>query len=251
MSAERVVWYKQIEFANQLLWESYDSADLLHRSLVCHLDAVNQSFINLGLAQGLPPIQVFNPIKDRLLPIAPVDEFRIRFFDERIIGQLTLEYALSLDCDLPLSEPPPPPPPLPDRPPEPFPPPPPGEPPNPDLPPVSDAYDGEDDGGLTYRPDAEPPGGDIEYPVGDGCAPYELVLIFIDSDIPGEQTETYTVYAPIDGVGWTGGGEGQGDFIVTARGLNNFLDCDEPFDYTLLSNDGSIISATVVRITPL
>ena len=192
------------------------------------MDAVNQSFINLGLAQGLPPISVSNPIKDRLLPVAPVDEFRIRFFDERIIGKLTLEYAIALDCDLPLSEPPPPPPPLPDRPLEPFPPPPPGEPPNPDLPPVSDAYDGEDDGGLTYKPEEEPPGGD--YPFGDECA-----VVRIEASVQLGEGGPFTpgfvdfFWGPIEdiflGSDPTSGSGAEDDLVVICRGQANLEAC--------------------------
>jgi len=251
MSAERVVWYKQIEFDNQLIWENYDSTDLLHRSLVCHLDAVNQSFINLGLAQGLPPIEVSNPIKDRLLPVVPVDEFRIRFFDEKVVGQMTLEYALSLDCDLPLSVPPPPPPPLPDRPPEPFLPPPPGEPPNPGIPPISDAYDGDEDGGLTYKPEEGEP--ENPYPIGDEC---QVVEVVVSAQLGnGQPYDNYTdfFWGPIDdirlGVDPASGTGAEDDILVVSRGQSSFENCSPtPVIRSIVQNN--VTDFVVVSVTP-
>lgn len=198
MSAERVVWYKQIEFDNQLISEEYDSTDLLHRSLVCHLDATNQSFINLGLALALPPFQVNNPIADREVPFLSIDEFRIRLITEETVCRVRYEYLISRDCDLPFSVPPPPPPPPPPRPPEPFPPPPAGEPPNPDIPPPSDAYDGDDDDGLTYDPNPEPP--EDEFPIGGECEIFRVTAL-VQTGVGGPFEEFFDLFfGPIEDV---------------------------------------------------
>jgi hypothetical protein len=138
------------------------------------LEAVLTSFLNIGnyLQPGYT-IQRNNPIKDWSNFRSPIfDEIRVRFLDDRVIGRLTFDWETVDTCTVPESELPPPPKDLPPSLPSP---PTNADTPNSALPNISSAYDGGDDGGLTYNPTPDGGGG------GDGqgeCIAYEVKFAF-------------------------------------------------------------------------
>ena len=246
LGGERVVWNRQIEWVNQLVWEYHDYPDLLHRSLVCHLDSVHQSIINLGVSLNALPIQVNNPIADRVVPVTDVNEFRIRLLTVDTVARFTFEYYLSPSCSVGLSPPPPPPPDYPPPPPVPVLPPPPGEGLNPELPPISPAYDGGDDDGLTYSPEppVEPP---IDFPVGENCQEVTVTASYTDGN--GDRvTFSQVHYGSVEGfeVVPSPGGVGTFDLLITSRGNNPFAGCSSLDSYIMVQGGLDITVDSVV-----
>lgn len=156
------------EFDNQILIENSNTNLFLHQSISCSLEAVLSSFVNLFIAlPRFPIIQRNNPIKDWQSYGWVPEEFRVKLLTEQTVIKLTFEYAKMQKCEVPESEEPEPPPPPP-------PPPPPKNPsgsPDNQLPPISDAYDGANDGGLTYKPEQPV---NPEVPPTEECIAYRV-----------------------------------------------------------------------------
>lgn len=195
MYAGRVLHTYRLSYENEVVAYNINTDLFLHQSISCHLEAMLTSFVNLGL--WVRPGFVFernNPIKEWVNLAMPITEFRIKLLTEDTVFKFTYEYESQENCEVPDSSPPPPPPfPPPLKPPT-FPP----NTPNNQLPPISDAYDGENDGGLTYKPEEqEPP------PTGDDCAKYS-VLIRATYKQPGADDQinegTFSVWGPVGSV---------------------------------------------------
>lgn len=107
---------------------------------------------------------------------------------------LKLQFALIQECSVDATLPAPSP--LPPPPAEPLPPDYPDD--GSDLPPISDAYDGFDDGGLTYKPEQDPQ--EPDYPQGEEC---QVMRVIVTVTITGsEEPQTFEgfYYGPINDV---------------------------------------------------
>jgi hypothetical protein len=197
---------------------------VLMSALVCHLDAQLISIERLAALLGLVVFPRNNPIRT-WKPIASCpSEFSVKMQSENAIADFLLEWEEIPRCSAENTEPPevPPPPPRRDLPPplnpsEPFD----GE--------ISDAYDGSTDSGQTYNPD--PDGGVPDFPIGDVCVRYRIVVLYwLDGESlssPGTQTSG-TFYAPIDDVILSSfNGDPTNSVVVRSRGDASFEQCGD------------------------
>lgn len=163
---------------------------------------------------------------------------------ENAVARLTLEWEELETCNVDGTgaPPPPAPPPLP---------------PNPPLPPTSEsplpispAYDGDTDGGETYVPVPTPPP-PPDYPVGDECTVYDVVITYLD-EVSATQTETFTVYGEIFDIFYRPpqGGNSAGDIICNCRGLL-IQGCQDPAIEVGFVLNGAIALVAVESITPV
>ena len=192
MYAGRVLQTYRISYKNEILAYNIDTDLFLQQNVSCSLEAFLTTAVNFAIALNLPPIQRNNPIKDWRNLSLPIEEFRIRLLTEQTVFKFTYEWEAQENCEVPLSipasEPPPPPPPKPDE----------VAPttPNSGIPPISDAYDGIDDGGLTYNPDPDD-GGDV--PPTEACILYSMTYRVTDADTGTVSTGTVPVYGVVTG----------------------------------------------------
>jgi hypothetical protein len=172
ISNQRVMQTWGIDYENQIIADYSNTNVFLHQSISCHLEAVLTSFVNLGLALNLPPIQRNNPIKDWVAYAQFPDRFRVKLLTPDTYCKLTFEYDFQEVCTvLGSTNPIPPPPPLP--PPEaPLPP----DTPPQNIPPNSPSYDGVDDNGETFNPGPDDPV-NPDFPQGDRCKIYRVTVV--------------------------------------------------------------------------
>ncbi len=187
----RVVQYEHIRYASQVwVWEP-DVCGQTIIALKCATDTHNQSIINLGVAQGLPPISVSNPLESFSVQSLQWEECVLTCFADTAIRlqlwglpyQYCSPYSVFVDDGLPSGD---------------FPPAvSPGTPL--DYEDLSPAYEGEDDGGLTV-----PYPGDSNQPPPPGSNECQVYTVHIRIDNPltgGVFANIYpTAYGPIGGV---------------------------------------------------
>jgi hypothetical protein len=107
------------------------------------------------------------------------------------------------------------------------------------IPAISDAYEGVDDGGRTYKPD---PSADL--PKGEDCEIWKVTAIVrLQGEPPGSPGEEYSgrFYAPISFVG-VGAAPLEGspepdNAIVTCRGNADFVSCGDQQNAALVLNN--------------
>jgi hypothetical protein len=192
MYAGRVLQTYRISYKNEILAYNIDTDLFLQQNVSCSLEAFLTTAVNFAIALNLPPIQRNNPIKDWRNLSLPIEEFRIRLLTEQTVFKFTYEWESQDNCEVPLSEFPEPPPPPPDPPPTEVPP----TTPNSGIPPISDAYDGDEDGGLTYNPDPDDGGG---VPPTEACILYSMDYRVVDA-VTGTVFEgTVPVYGVVTG----------------------------------------------------
>lgn len=174
---------KSIAFPKQVFDGVNDICGQTLLALKCSYAGTLQTFVNLGLALGLPPISVINTIADYQNLRLAWDEIRIVCYADTAI-QCRL-YRLKYDvCDADLDDD--------------FPPPPP-DPPVPPVPPttpldnISPAYDQDVDDGNTVP---FPTDTNVPPPVGNACQAYTVVYGWINQ-LGEDQTASINVFGKV------------------------------------------------------
>jgi hypothetical protein len=245
MYAGRVLQTYRISYKNEILAYNIDTDLFLQQNVSCSLEAFLTTAVNFAIALNLPPIQRNNPIKDWRNLSLPIEEFRVRLLTEQTVFKFTYEWEGQANCEVPLSEFPEPPPPPPDSPPTEVPP----TTPNSGIPPISDAYDGDEDGGLTYNPDPDGGGGDGQ---GEACVPYDVTFEVIDGGLSDPVQVTIELLGVIEGIDIAPdsiGSNGEAVFI-TSGGLDGNGECIQGVRNQVFVGLQPNSTASIVSVTP-
>ena len=184
----RVMQFESIKYVSQVWFWEPDICGQTIIALKCATDTHNQSIVNLGVAQGLPPISVNNPLESFSVQSLQWDETLLTCFADTALRlqlwglpyQYCSPYDVFVDPGLPES---------------PFPPSvSPGTPL--DYEDLSPAYEGENDGGLTipYPGDSNTP----PPPCSNVCQSY---TVQVQINRPNGTVFTYTTVTAWGAIG--------------------------------------------------
>jgi len=191
-NGRRVISKSAMKFVSQTWVFTPDPEGQAIIALKCAVDTHNQSIVNLGLAQGLPPISVNNPLE--AFDILPLEWDAVRLKCHADSGIRLQLWGMPYEYCSPYSVFTADPPPDPDPPTEV----PQGQPMEGDQE-VSEPYEGDDDDGATQPleldqlPEPPPPG-------GDSCQKYYIVVKIIHTNGSVSATQGVQAYGVIGGL---------------------------------------------------